>query len=171
MGSGLFQITAHMPIAYKGFTITTNRIDEMDRLKKTVDDYEEDFKHTPMDVDAARVEMARRSACQLLAPMSADQTTIMGMHIAGTITSAVMPTRVGLKHVTQSSRVRNLVHGGMLGLLSVRLMSDSSQTKRRSRTYQSLSVIRRANNQAGCAHVRWSIPEFQRRFNMQVKGS
>lgn len=171
MGSGLFQITAHMPIAYKGFTITTNRIDEMDRLKKTVDDYEEDFKHTPMDVDAARVEMARRSACQLLAPMSADQTTIMGMHIAGTITCAVMPTRVGLKHVTQSSRVRNLVHGGMLGLLSVRLMSDSSQTKRRSRTYQSLSVIRRANNQAGCAHVRWSIPEFQRRFNMQVKGS
>jgi hypothetical protein len=160
-----------MPIAYKGFTITTNRIDEMDRLKKTVDDYEEDFKQTHMDVDAARVEMARRSACQLLAPMSADQTTIMGMHIAGTITSAVMPTRVGLKHVTQSSRVRNLVHGGMLGLLSVRLMSDSSQTKRRSCTYQSLSVIRRANNQAGCAHVRWSIPEFQRRFNMQVKGS
>jgi hypothetical protein len=160
-----------MSIAYKGFTITTNRIDEMDRLKKTVDDYEEDFKQTPMDVDAARVEMARRSACKMVAPMSADQTTIMGRIGLGLdIAPAVMPTRIGLKHVTQSSRVRNLVHGGMLGLLSVRLMSDSSQTKRRSRTYQSLSVIRRANNQAGCVHVRWSIPEFQRRFNLQVNG-
>ena len=166
-----------MSIAYKGFTITTNRIDEMDRLKKTVDDYEEDFKQTPMDVDAARVDMAQRCACKMVAPMSADQAiflrrTVLGLDIAGTIAPAVMPTRIGLKHVTQSSRVRNLVHGGMLGLLSVRLMSDSStQVKRRSRTYQSLSVIRRANNQAGCAHVRWSIPEFQRRFNMQVNGS
>jgi len=166
-----------MPIAYKGFTITTNQIDEMDRLKKTVDDYEEDFKQTHMDVDAARVDMARRCACKILAPMSADQAiflrrNVLGLDIVGTIAPAVMPTRIGLKHATQSSRVRNLVHGGMLGLLSVRLMSDcSTQTKNRSRTYQSLSVIRRVNNQAGCAHVRWSIPEFQRRFNMQVKGS
>jgi hypothetical protein len=166
-----------MPIDYKGFVITTNQIDEMDRLKKTVDDYEEDFNQTHMDVDAARVDMARRCACKMLAPMSADQAmflkrTALGLDIAGTIAPAVMPTRIGVKHVTQSSRVRNLVHGGMLGLLSVRLMSDSStRVKRRSRTYQSLSVIRRANNQAGCAHVRWSIPEFQRRFNMQAKGS
>lgn len=160
-----------MSIEYKGFIITTNRIYEMEQLKKTVDDYEADFKQTPMDVDAARVEMARRSACQLLVPMSADQTKLMGLLGLGTpIAGAVTPTRIGLKHCTKSSRVRNLVHGGMLGLLSVRLMSDSSQTKRRSRTFQSLSVIRRANNQAGCLHVRWSIPEFQRRYNMNVKG-
>lgn len=159
-----------MSIEYKGFIIRTNRIDEMDQLKKTVDDYESDFKQTPMDVDAARVEMARRSACQLLAPMSADQTTLLGLLRIGThIAGAVTPTRIGLKHCTKSSRVRNLVHGGMLGLLSVRLMNDSSQTKRRGRTFQSLSVIRRANNQAGCLHVRWSIPEFQRRYNMNVK--
>ena len=160
-----------MSIEYKGFVITPKRIVEMEQLKKTVDDYEADFKQTPMDVDAARVEMARRSACQLLAPMSADQTTLLGLLRIGThIAGAVTPTRIGLKHCTKSSRVRNLVHGGMLGLLSVRLMNDSSQTKRRGRTFQSLSVIRRANNQAGCLHVRWSIPEFQRRYNMNVKG-
>jgi hypothetical protein len=160
-----------MSIEYKGFVITTNRIYEMEQLKKTVDDYEADFKQTPMDVDAARVEMARRSACQLLVPMSADQTTLLGLLGFGThIACAVTPTRIGLKHCTKSSRVRNLVHGGMLGLLSVRLMNDSSQTKRRGRTFQSLSVIRRANNQSGCLHVRWSIPEFQRRYNMNVKG-
>ena len=160
-----------MSIDYKGFIITTKRIDEMEQLKKTVDDYEEDFKQMPMDVDAARVEMARRSACQLLVPMSADQTTLLGLLGLGTrIASAVRPTRIGLKHFTKSSRVRNLVHGGMLGLLSVRFMNDSSQTKRRGGTFQSLSVIRRANNQAGCLHVRWSIPEFQRRYNMNVNG-
>ena len=162
-----------MSIEYKGFVITTNRIVEMEQLKKTVDDYEADFKQTPMDVDAARVEMARRSACQLLVPMSADQTTLLGLlgllGLGTHIADAVTPTRIGLKHCTKSSRVRNLVHGGMLGLLSVRLMNDSSQTKRRGRTFQSLSVIRRANNQAGCLHVRWSIPEFQRRYNMNVK--
>ena len=155
------------------FIITPNGADTLDRLKKTVDDYKEEFKKTHMAVDAARIEMATRGACKLVVPLSADQATFLGrialgLDIAGTIAPAMMPTRIEAKHFTKSSRVRNLVHGGMLGLVSGRLM-DSSRTKKRLRTYHAMSVIRRANNQAGCAHVKWSIPEFQRRFNMNVQ--
>ena len=161
------------PTLYKRFNITPSGADTMDRLKKTVDDYEEEFKKTHMAVDAARIEMATRGACNLVAPLSADQATFLGrialgLDIAGTVAPAMMPTRVEAKHFTRSSRVRNLVHGGMLGLVSGRLM-DSSRTKKRSSTYHAMSIIRRANNQAGCAHVKWSIPEFQRRFNMNVR--
>lgn len=161
------------PTLYKRFNITPSGADTMDRLKKTVDDYEEEFKKTHMAVDAARIEMATRRACMLVAPLSVDQATFLGriahgLDITGTIAPAMMPTRIEAKHFTRSSRVRNLVHGGMLGLVSCRLM-DSSRTKTRSRTYHAWSIIRRANNQAGCAHVKWSIPEFQRRFNMNVR--
>jgi hypothetical protein len=157
-----------MTTTYKGFNITTNVIDEMDRLMKTVDHYEEELKQEPMSVDAARVDMARRSACKMLTPLSAGQAKFLA-RIArgfGPITPAMAPTRIEARHFTRSSRVRGFVHGGMLGTLSVRLMDDSSQPRRRSRTDHSILVIERANNAAGCVHVRWSIPEFQRRFNM-----
>jgi hypothetical protein len=156
---------------YKGFKITTNVIDEMDRLKKTVDDYEQELKQEPMSVDAARVDMARRSACKMLTPLSAGQTKFLARIACGfgPIAPAMTPTRIEARHFTKSSRVRGFVHGGMLGTLSVRLMDDSSQTKRRSRTHHSITVIERVNNQAGCVHVKWSIPEFKRRFNMHVK--
>jgi hypothetical protein len=164
------------PVNYKGFNLTTNTIDEMDRLKKTVDDYEQEILQNPMSVDAARIDMARRSACKMLTPMTTDQATFLGwiasgLKNAGTLVSAVSPNRIEARHYTKSSRVRCLVHGGMLGLLSVRLMHDSSQgqMKRRSDTHHSMSVIERVNNQAGCTHVKWSIPEFQRRFNMKFK--
>jgi hypothetical protein len=157
-----------MTTTYKGFNIKTNVIDEMDRLMKTVDHYEEELKQEPMSVDAARVDMARRSACKMLTPLSAGQAKFLA-RIArgfGPIAPAMAPTRIEARHFTRSSRVRGFVHGGMLGTLSVRLMDDSSQTRRRSRTDHSIFVIERANNAAGCVHVRWSIPEFQRRFNM-----
>jgi hypothetical protein len=160
-----------MTTTYKGFNLTTNVIDEMDRLKKTVDDYEEELKQEPMSVDAARVDMARRSACKMLTPLTADQAKFL-TRIAcgfGSIAPAMAPTRIEARHFTKSSRVRGFVHGGMLGTLSVRLMDDSSQTKRRSRTHHSITVIERANNAAGCVHVKWSIPEFQCRFNMHAK--
>jgi hypothetical protein len=32
-----------------------------------------------------------------------------------------------------------------------------------------MSVIERVNNQAGCTHVKWSIPEFKRRINKTFK--
>jgi hypothetical protein len=157
-----------MTTTYKGFNIKTNVIDEMDRLMKTVDHYEEELKQETMSVDAARVDMARRSACKMLTPLSAGQAKFLA-RIArgfGPITPAMAPTRIEARHFTRSSRVRGFVHGGMLGTLSVRLMDDSSQPRRRSRTDHSILVIERANNAAGCVHVRWSIPEFQRRFNM-----
>jgi hypothetical protein len=160
-----------MTTTYKGFKIATNAIDEMDRLKKTVDDYEQELKKEPMSVDAARVDMARRSACKMLTPLTADQAKFL-TRIAcgfGSIAPAMAPTRIEARHFTKSSRVRGFVHGGMLGTLSVRLMDDSSQTKRRSRTHHSITVIERVNNAAGCVHVKWSIPEFQCRFNMHAK--
>lgn len=161
-------------LTYKGFNITANEIDEMnrqmDRLKKTVDDYEEELKQETMSVDAARVDMARRSACKMLTPLSVGQAKFLA-RIArgfGPIAPAMAPTRIEARHFTKSSRVRGFVHGGMLGTLSVRLMDDSSQTRRRSRTHHSIFVIERANSATGCVHVRWSIPEFQRRFNMHA---
>jgi hypothetical protein len=163
-------MTTNTTTTYKGFNITTNVIDEMDRLKKTVDDYEEEMKQEPMSVDAARVDMARRSACKRLTPLSAGQAKFLA-RIArgfGPIAPAMAPTRIEARHFTKSSRVRGFVHGGMLGTLSVRLMDDSSQTRRRSRTHHSIFVIERANSATGCVHVRWSIPEFQRRFNMHA---
>jgi hypothetical protein len=163
--------TNAMTWTYKGFNLTTNVIDEMDRLKKTVDDYEEELKQEPMSVDAARVDMARRSACKMLTPLSVDQAKFLTRIACGfgsSIAPAMAPTRIEARHFTRSSRVRGFVHGGMLGTLSVRLMDDSSQTKRRSRTHCSIAVIERVNNATGCVHVKWSIPEFQRRFNMHA---
>lgn len=162
-----------MTTIYKGFTISTNRIDEMDRLKKTVDDFEKDRNQTHMEVDAARVARSCMGACNLLKPMTCDQVRYLkeiarGTYV-GSMVPALAPNRIEFKHFTRSSRVRNLVHGGITGLLAVRLMNDSSQVERTSRTFKSLCVIQRANNEAGCSHVKWSIPEFQMRHNIGAK--
>jgi len=159
---------------YKGFTINATNDAHLAHLKKTVDDFEKDREQkTPMDVDAARVARSCMSACTILKPMTADQAQYLkevasGTYIGSTV-PALAPNRIEVKHFTRSSRVRNLVHGGITGLLAVRLMNDSSQVERTSRTFKSLCVIRRVNNEAGCSHVKWSIPEFQMRHNIGYK--
>ena len=159
---------------YKGFTINATNDAHLAHLKKTVDDFEKDREQkTPMDVDAARVARSCMSACTILKPMTADQAQYLkevasGTYIGSTV-PALAPNRIEVKHFTRSSRVRNLVHGGITGLLAVRLMNDSSQVERTSRTFKSLCIIRRVNNEAGCSHVKWSIPEFQMRHNIGYK--
>jgi hypothetical protein len=158
---------------YKGFTINATDDVHLAHLKKTVDDFEKDRNQTPMDVDAARVARSCMSACNLLKPMTGDQVRYLkqiehGMY-TGSMIPALEPNRIEARHFTRGSRVRNLVHGGMTGLLAVRLMNDSSQVERTSRTYKSLCVIQRVNNEAGCSHVKWSIPEFQLRHNIGYK--
>ena len=158
---------------YKGFTINATDDAHLAHLKKTVDDFDKDRQQTPMDVDAARVARSCMGACNLLKPMTADQARYLkevasGTYIGSTV-PALAPNRIEVKHFTTSSRVRNLVHSGMLGLLAVRLMNDSSQGERTSRTINSLCVIHRVNNEAGCSHVKWSIPEFQMRHNIGYK--
>ena len=162
---------------YKGFNIKTNCNDagKLAYLKKTVDDYETECSpnQVPTQVDAARIAMSHRVACRMLKPMSADQhmwlkRVTLGLNV-GPIDSALMPNRIEIRHVTRSSRVRNLVHGGILGLLARQFMHDTSQSKTRSCAFNALCIIRRVNNQAGCEHVKWSIPDFQCRYNIGVK--
>lgn len=160
-------------IEYKGFTINATNDAHLAHLKKTVNDFEKDRQQTHMDVDAARVARSCMSASTILKQMSADQARFLKEFARGTyvgsMVPALAPNRIEARHFTRSSRVRNLVHGGMLGLLAVRLMNDSSQGERTSRTFKSLCVIRRVNNEAGCSHVKWSIPEFQLRHNIGYK--
>jgi hypothetical protein len=164
---------------YNGFKIKTDDADAnaLAGLKQTVDDYQTGFKHTSpakcMRVDAARIAMAHRGACRMLRPMTVDQRNwlkrvTMGLNVES-VESALMPNRIEAKHVTGSSRVRNLVHGGITGLLAARLMNDSSQVERTSRTVNSECIIRRVNGESGCEHVKWSIPEFQFIHNIGVK--
>ena len=162
---------------HNGFKIKTDDANELARLKKTVDDFKMDSQHISstkcMRVDAARIAMVHRGACRMLMPMSRDQAmwlrrVTLGLNVEA-VDSALMPNRIEVKHMTRSSRVRNLVHGGIAGLLAVRLMHDSSQVERTSRTVNSERIIRRVNNESGCEHVRWSIPDFQFIHNMSVK--
>jgi len=134
-----------------------------------VDDFVEDYGSKTMLVDAARVALAHMHACKMLIPMSFDQEYFLKQTVAGlqdSIDVALAPNRIEKKHFTESSRVRNMTHGGMLGMLAVRLLNDPSQVERRSRTWNSLSIIQRVNGELGCEHVKWSIPEFQIRHNM-----
>ena len=165
---------------YKGFNIKTNYNDAgtLAHLKKTVDDYELECKpnHPITQIDAARIAMSQRVACQILKPMSVDQALILrrmtlGLNV-GSVAPALAPNRIEIRHVTRSSRVRNLVHAGMLGLLAVKLMNDTNQSNRRGHTFNfnsPLCIIRRVNGQAGCEHVKWSISEFNCRYNIGVK--
>ena len=162
---------------YNGFKIKTDDADELARLKKTVDDHQIGFKCSSttkcMPNDAARIAMAHRGACRMLRPITSDQRNwlkrvTLGLNVEA-VDSALMPNRIEVKHMTRSSRVRNLVHGGITGLLAVRLMHDSSQVERTSRTVNSERIIRRVNGESGCEHVRWSIPEFQFTHNISAK--
>ena len=158
---------------HKGFKFSFNDPAEKERHMKTIEDYENEQQSNPMNVDAARLALAHMTACKLLRPMSTDQVYFLnritlGLDV-GSIVPAVAPNRIEARHFTRSSRVRNLVHGGMMGVLAVRFMNDSSQVERRSRTWDSWRIIRRVNGQAGCEHVMWSIPEFQCRYNIGVR--
>ena len=160
---------------YKRFNIKTDDADELARLMKTVDDYEMEYNSGQgvTQVDSARVALAHRGACRMLRPMTGDQRDWLkrvtcGLNV-GPVVSAVMPNRIEVRHFTRSSRVRNLVHGGITGLLAARFMHDPSQVERTSRTYNSACIILRVNGEAGCEHVKWSIPEFQCRYNIGVK--
>ena len=157
---------------YKRFNIQADN-DEgaFAHLKKTVDDYELENKKTRpvMGGDAARVAMSHMSACRMLpmSHMSADQRMFWLPVVP--VVSALAPNRIEARYFTRSSRVRNMVHGGITGLLAVRLLHDSSQGQRSSRSLRMRCIIRRVNSEAGCEHVKWSIPEFQCRYNIGVK--
>jgi hypothetical protein len=162
---------------YKRFNIKTtdDATNELARLMKTVDDYETECNSGQgvTQVDGARVAMSHRGACRMLRPMTGDQRdwlkrVTLGLNVES-VESALMPNRIEVRHFTRSSRVRNLVHGGITGLLAARFMHDPSQVERTSRTYNSACIIRRVNGEAGCEHVKWSIPEFQCRYNIGVK--
>jgi hypothetical protein len=161
-----------MTMIYKGFKFSFNDPAEKERHMKTIDDYENEQQSIPMDVDAARVALSHMTACRSIKPMTADQATqlkriTLGLDV-GSLAPALAPNRIESRHFTRSSRVRNLVHGGMVGVLAVRVMNDSSQVERRSRTWNSWRILRRVNGQAGCEHVIWSIPEFQCRHNIGI---
>ena len=159
-------------IAYKGFNIRDNG------LMKTVDDYLEDVASTNdtcyKRVDAERIANARASACAMLIPRAIhskeELQNLKRLQCIGFKTNEVFaPNRIQLKNLTAGSRVRNLMHGGMLGLLAQKLTQDPSQTTQWKQSNNALCIVQRANSQAGCTHVKWTIPEFQYRFNIGIK--
>jgi hypothetical protein len=168
--------TTPATMIYKGFKISFNDPAEKTRHMKTVDDYETDQLSIIMYVDAARIALSHTTACRLLQPMSADQANFLkritiGCEV-GSLAPALAPNRIEARHFTKSSRVRTLVHGGTLGALAMKLLDEPNRERRshkRSRTFHSWHIIRRVNSQAGCEHVRWSIPEFQCRYNIGVR--
>ena len=158
---------------YKGFRLNPNGTNNMDDLKKTVDDYQRETMQCPLDVTVCRTALSLLSARGMLIAFTTDQNQKMKLKednpVGGSLLPALVPNVIGARHFTKSSRVRNLVHGGMTGLLAFRLMNDPSQVRRwRSRTLHSLCVIHRVNGESGCKHIHWSIPEFQLRFNIGV---
>ena len=133
---------------------------------------------TPDDctqIDAARIAAARASACIMLLPVSLNSNqqlqNLKRMKATGFqgISSVFAPNRIQLKHLTASSRVRNLTHGGILGVLTRRLNRDPTQQKQWHQFNGALCVVQHANSTDGCAHVKWSMPEFQCAFNIGVK--
>jgi hypothetical protein len=161
---------------YEGFRLTENGTNNLDDLKKIVDDFLREIRQCPLDVTVCRNALSLLSAHGMLIAFTPDQNQKMNLKednpCGGSLLPALVPNRIGARHFTRSSRVRNLVHGGMTGLLAFRLMNDSSQKfvrRWRSRTLHSLHVIRRVNGESGCKHLHWSIPEFQLRFNIGVK--
>ena len=165
-----------MATLYRGFNIT----EDNDFLKKkTVDDFMFSIEptKTPDDctqIDAARIAAARASACIMLLPVSLNsnqQLQVLKKMKANGSTAVCMyaPNRIQLKHLTASSRVRNLTHGGILGVLTLRLNRDPTQQKQWHQFNGALCVVQHANSTDGCAHVKWSMPEFQCAFNIGVK--
>lgn len=165
---------------YKRFNIQANQanpdhvmMNPDHAMMKTVDDYENEYKKTqsPTQVDAARIALSNMSAFKMLPPIPAYQRAdLTHTALIGSVEYALAPNRIELRHFTMSSRVRNLVHGGITGLLAARLTNPLLRSSHSSRSYKPMcGVIRRVNGEAGCEHVKWSIPEFQFRFNIGVK--
>ena len=144
--------------------------DHMDRIEpiKTPDE-------GCRQIDAARIAAARASACIMLLPVSLNSNqqlqNLKRMKATGFqgISSVFAPNRIQLKHLTASSRVRNLTHGGILGALTRRLNRDPTPQKQWHQFNGALCVVQRANSTDGCAHVKWTMPEFQCAFNIGVK--
>jgi hypothetical protein len=101
--------------------------------------------------------------------MSADQAIFSKVIVSGTRISsmvpALAPNRIEVKYFTTSSRVSNLVHGDMPGLLVMWLMAIPGRIERNSRTFNALRIIQRVNNEAWCSHVKRSIAGFHLRNN------
>jgi hypothetical protein len=160
---------------HRGFNVANND------LKKTVDDFMERIKHTTTpdegckQIDAARIATARASACIILFPVSLlnsnqlhDFKKMKATGFRG-ISSVIAPNRIQRKHLTTDSRLRNLIHCGILGVLARQLTRDPTQQTQWHQFNNALCIVQRANNAAGCTHVKWSIPEFQCRFNIGIK--
>jgi len=160
---------------HKGFNLWTHD------YKTTVDDFMEsiDPTKTPHDgckrIDAARIAMAHSAACIMLMPLQNKQDVLKKMQernnhyqaCAGALVFA--PNRIQRKHLTTDSRLRNLMHGGILGALARQLTRDPTQSRQWNQSNDALCIVQRANNADGCAHVKWSIPGFQCRFNMGIR--
>lgn len=156
--------------AHKGFNIVAHNAETPPTdLKNTVDDFMDSIvpMTTPDEgikrIDTARIAMAHSAACIMLMPPRKVQN--FG-HPAHTVFA---PNRIQRKHLTTDSRLRNLMHGGILGVLARRLTLDPTQLRQWNQPKNALCIVRSANNSAGCAHVKWSIPEFQYTFNIGIK--
>ena len=174
---------AGLMFLHKGFQFvnnTPNNPNNPNDLKNVVDDFMEsiDPVKTPQDgckrIDAARIAMAHSAACIMLMPLQ-NKDVLKKMQqrnnhyqaCAGALVFA--PNRIQHKHLTTSSRLRNLMHGGILGALARKLTLDPTQSRQWNQPKGALCIVQRANNAEGCAHVKWSIPEFQCRFNMGIR--
>lgn len=170
--------TTTMVMIYKDFQIETPTVDEsrMKELMKMVDDYEKHVSSDTMSVDVAKIALAHISACKLLTPKTHDQANFLKRITSGSWigpkTPVLKPNPIEYRHLVASGRVRNLVHGGMLGLLATRLLHNPTllnQHQPRRNTYDALTIIQRANNEAGHDHVKHSVHEFQCHHNVRVK--
>jgi hypothetical protein len=152
-------VSASAMVLYRGFNITGDNDNSVDDFMISIEPIK-----TPDEgctrIDAARIAAARASACIMLLP---ETTRYPGM------SCVFAPNRIQLKHLTASSRVRNLTHGAILGVLTRRLNRDPTQERQWHQYKGAWCVVQRANSTDGCAHVKWSIPEFQCTFNVGVK--
>ena len=151
-----------MTTVYKDFRIGALRDDD---LMKMVDDFDNHISQEIMAVDLAKLALADISACKFLTPLTHDQANFLKIASGswiGPLTPVLKPNPIESRHIVASGRVRNLVHSGILGLLATRLLHDPTQVSQHRRsTFNALSIIKRANNEAGHAHVKYSIHEFQ----------
>jgi hypothetical protein len=149
-----------MVTLYRGFNITGDNEDSVNDFMSSIEPIKTPDEGCCTQIDAARIAAARASACIMLLP---ETTRYQG------ISCVFAPNRIQLKHLTASSRVRNLTHAGILGVLTRRLNRDPTQQRQWHQFKGAFCVVQRANSTDGCAHVKWSMPEFQCTFNIGVK--
>jgi len=149
-----------MVTLYRGFNITGDNEDSVNDFMSSIEPIKTPDEGCCTQIDAARIAAARASACIMLLP---ETTRYQG------ISCVFAPNRIQLKHLTASSRVRNLTHGAILGALTRRLNRDPTQERQWHQFKGAWCVVQRANSTDGCAHVKWSMPEFQCTFNIGVK--